>query len=137
MFLCLFLYPVVSLPLILSLFSLLFSLHWHVVRRQHFQTSHLKSLGQLKPNFIWSLRGLRGKKVCSNGHGHMTCQDISKFSSLKPTGRISMLLKLSIRHRALVCSNDDSRLTFDLFTQMSTLVPYKCICMGKGLLKNY
>ena len=40
-----------------------------------------------------------------------------------------MLLALSIQHQTLgyyhVCSNDDPRLTFDLFTQMSTLVvPY-------------
>ena len=39
-----------------------------------------------------------------------------------------MSLKLGIQHRALeyyqVCSNDDPRLTFDLFTQRSTLVPH-------------
>ena len=39
-----------------------------------------------------------------------------------------LLLKLGIQHQALnyyqVHSNDDPRLTFDLFTQRSTLVPY-------------
>ena len=40
---------------------------------QHFKTSSpQKSLGQLKPNFIWSLHGLGEKKVCSNSPGHMT-----------------------------------------------------------------
>ena len=40
---------------------------------QHFQTSsRLKQLGPLKPNFMWSLHGIGGTKVCSNGPGHMT-----------------------------------------------------------------
>ena len=37
-----------------------------------YQTSSLKPLGWLKPNFIWSLLGMGGTKVCSNGLGHMT-----------------------------------------------------------------
>ena len=39
-----------------------------------------------------------------------------------------MLLKLGTQHRELeyyqVCSTDDPRVTFDVFTQKSTLVPY-------------
>ena len=35
-----------------------------------FQISSLKPLGQLKPNFIWNRHGI-GKKVYSNGPGHM------------------------------------------------------------------
>ena len=39
-----------------------------------------------------------------------------------------MLLQLGIQHQALiyyqVCSNDDPSLTFDPFTQRSTLVTY-------------
>ena len=42
-----------------------------------------------------------------------------------------VLLKHGTQHWALenyqVCSNDDPMLTFDLFTQMSTLVPYAVV----------
>ena len=38
-----------------------------------FQTSSpLKPFGQSKPNFMWSLLGKGGSKVCINGPGHMT-----------------------------------------------------------------
>ena len=42
--------------------------------RQHFQlSSPLRPLGQTKPNFMWIEPLLvGGKKVCSNGQGHMT-----------------------------------------------------------------
>ena len=71
-----------------------------------------------------------GTKVCSIDLGHMT-----KMATMPKYGTDwRMLLKFGIQHRALeyyqVCSNDESRLTFDLFTQRSTLVPYICICMG-------
>ena len=51
-------------------------IHWplsKVTQIQHFQTScPQKPLGRLKPNFIWSLHGMWGMKICSNVPGHMT-----------------------------------------------------------------
>ena len=51
-------------------------IHWpsfRVTQIQHFQTSFAqKPLGRLKPNFIWSLHGMKGVKFCSNVPGHMT-----------------------------------------------------------------
>ena len=61
---------------------------------QHFQTSTLKPLGRLKPNFIWSLLGT-GLQVYSNSLGHMTKmatmpiygKNFKKSSSLEPKGQ--------------------------------------------------
>ena len=52
-----------------------------------------KSLGQLKPNFMWILHGM-AEQTCSNGPGHMTKmaampiygKNIKKSSSLEPKG---------------------------------------------------
>ena len=50
-------------------------IHWpssKVTQIQHFQTSFAqKLLGRLKPNFIWSLHGMWGMKICSNVPGHI------------------------------------------------------------------
>ena len=52
-----------------------------------------------------------------------------------------ILLKLGIQHRARVyyqvCSNDDPRLTFDLFPQRSTLLSYLCSLYGKRKMVDY
>ena len=62
--------------------------HPSSVRRQHFQTSSpQKSLGQLKPNFMWSL----GRTKCpSNGLDHITKMATMPFmvrSSPEPNNR--------------------------------------------------
>ena len=36
------------------------------------QTSSLKPLGQLKPNFMWSIVGKGGMKIYIKGQDHMT-----------------------------------------------------------------
>ena len=63
------------------------------------------------------------------------------LSKIFPLGTDRLMsLKLCIQHQALeyyqVRSNDDPRLTFDLFMQRSTLFPW-CICMGKLLNGGY
>ena len=57
-----------------------------------------KPLGQLKPNFIWSLHGMWGMKICSNEHVHI-CWKTSKIFFFG-TKRL-MSLKLGIQHRVL------------------------------------
>ena len=51
-------------------------IHWpssKVTQIQHFRTCFAqKPLGRLKPNFIWSLHGMCGMKICSNVPGHIT-----------------------------------------------------------------
>ena len=59
---------------------------------QHFQTSFTqKPLGQLKPNFIWSLHGIWGMKICSNVPGQMTMpicgEKLQKSFPSEPRGR--------------------------------------------------
>ena len=69
-----------------------------------FQTSFAqKPLDRLKPNFIWSLHGTWGMKICSNVPGHMTMpiygEKLQKsffFRTKRP-----MTLKLGIQHRVL------------------------------------
>ena len=75
-----------------------------------------------------------GKKVCSNGPGHMTKmaamaiygKNLKKifFSGTKRP----MILNLGMHHRVLeyyqICSNDDPGLTMTYFTARSNLVPY-------------
>ena len=56
-----------------------------------FQTSFAqKPLGRLKPNFIWSLHGMWGMKMCSTVPGHMTMpiygERLQKSSSSEPRG---------------------------------------------------
>ena len=74
-----------------------------------------------------------GTKVCSNDPGHMTNMAAmiiygKTFKHLLLGSYWLMSLKLGLQHRALkysqVCSNVDPRLTFELFTQRSTLGPY-------------
>ena len=51
---------------------------------QHFQTSFAqKPLGWLKSNFIWSLHGMWGMKICSNVPGHMTMPTYGKKKNFK------------------------------------------------------
>ena len=76
-----------------------------------------------------------GKKVCSNDHGQMIKMAVmhilvygKNFKTFFFGTDWSVLLKLGIQHWALkfhhVDSNGDPRLTVDLFTQSSNLVPY-------------
>ena len=85
---------------------------------------------ELSPKLLWD----GGKKVCSNGPGHMTKmtamsiygKNLKKifFSGTKRP----MTLSLGMHHRVLeyyqVCSNDDPGLTLTYFTARLNLVPY-------------
>ena len=100
---------------------------------QHFQTSPLKPLGRLKANFIMEPPWDWGRKVCSNGPGHMT-----KVAAMPIYGKNlkkNLLLHnpkaddLETWYTALGarvlsrCSNDDPGLALTYFTAMSNLVP--------------
>ena len=74
-----------------------------------------------------------GMKVCSNSPGYMTKMVAmpNMFKNLKIfffRAEWPRSLKLGMKHRTLeyyqVHSDDDPRLTLDLFTQKSNLVPY-------------
>ena len=62
-----------------------------------------KPLGRLKPDFIWSLHGRWGMKMCSNVSGHMTMpmydEKLPKTLIFGTKGL--MTLKLGIQHRVL------------------------------------
>ena len=90
-------------------------------------------MGQIKAKFHVEPPWERVAKICSNGPGHIT-----KMAAKPIYGKKALKvfffrtewprsLKLGKQHWALeyyqVCSNDDPRLTFDPFTQRSTLVP--------------
>ena len=59
-------------------------------------------------------------------------------NSSSPESKKALGLNLGIQHRGLkfyqVCSNDDPRLTFDLFTARSNS---PCICMEKTVEKSF
>ena len=67
--------------------------------RQHFQTSFpKKSLGRMKPNFIWGV----GMKICSNVTGHMTKMAsrpiLKKHSFFGNKSLMTLKLGISIRY---------------------------------------
>ena len=81
-------------------------IHWpssKVTQIQHFQTSFAqKTLGWLKPNFIWSLHGMWGMKICSNVPGQMTMPIYGeKISKIFFGTKRLMTLKLGIQHWVL------------------------------------
>ena len=94
---------------------------------QHFQiSSPQKSLGRLKPNFMWTVDPPwdGGTKFCSNGPG--PCPYVVK--TLK-----NLLLRnqKTMQHWGLkyyqVCSNGDPGLSMTYFMAKSNLVPYAFI----------
>ena len=99
---------------------------------QHFQTS-LKTLGRLKPNFIWSLFGTGERKFVQTvlviWPRWPPCPYMVKTLKIFFSGtKGPMTLKLGMQHRVLeyyqVFSNDDPGLTLTYFTARSNLVLY-------------
>ena len=95
-------------------------------RRQHFQTSPQKSLGQLKPNFIWSLHWSGEWKffqmVMFTWPRWPPCPHMVKtFKNLLLQNQTADDL-CSIGYSS-TCTTKDPRLTFDLFTERSNLLP--------------
>ena len=88
---------------------------------QHFQTSPLKPLGRLKPNFMWSL-------LRKGEHMPIYSKKLKKkSSSLEPKGQWPWNLVYSIGCMSTtnqICSNDDPGLTLTYFRARSNLVPY-------------
>ena len=101
---------------------------------QHFETSSpLKPLGQLKPNFMWSLLGMGERKFVQTVQVTWPrwppCPYMVKtLKKSSPEPKRPMTLKLGMQHRVheyyQVCSNDDSGLTLTYFTARSNLLPY-------------
>ena len=100
-----------------------------------------ETTGPVKVKFHTDSPGDGGTKVYSIDPGHMTKLHIW-WKPLKIFFGTDwpIVLKLGLQHLALeyyqVCSNDDPRLTFDLFMQRSALGSF-CICMGKCLGGHY
>ena len=64
------------------------------------QTSSLKSLGQSKLNFMWSILRKGGTKNYINGPGHMTKMATMAINSiLFSRTRRPMILKLCLKHQ--------------------------------------
>ena len=112
-------------------------LHPGSLQIQHFQTSFAqKLLGRSKPNFIWSLHGMWGMKICSSVPGHMTMpiygEKLQKSSS-EPRGRWPWNLVYSIGY-----SSTTSVFIWwpwvdlDHFYDRIKFVS-ECFCMGEGL----
>ena len=82
---------------------------------------------------LWYLSHRRPPKAQARLHIRTVSPEPSLFAHIKYIiiffgTNLPVSLNLGIQHQALkysqVCSYDDPRLTFDLFTEMSTLVPY-------------
>ena len=100
------------------------------------RSSSPKSLGQSKPNFIWSLSGMGERKfvhrVWVTWPRWPPCPYMVKTlqkSSPEPKGQWLWGLVCSIGP-IIVCSNDDPRLTFTYFTARLNLVSYAFISQG-------
>ena len=82
----------------------------------------------------------KATKVCSIDPGNMIKMAAMPIYGLKKITLFRtdwpMPLRLVILEYYQVCSNDDSRLTFDLFTRRSTLVPYALV-WEKAYMANY
>ena len=76
------------------------------LRFNNFKLLLLRLLGRLKPNFIWSLHGLWGMKICSNAPGHMTMtiygEKLKKSSSSEPRSWWSWNLVYSIGYSSTI-----------------------------------
>ena len=83
--------------------------------------------------FMWSPSW--GLKICTDGHGllikmaAMTIYGKNTYkSSPEPRQLWGLVLVFCIELKVYqVCSNNDHRLTFDLFTARSNICPYTCI----------
>ena len=117
----------------------------------HFQTSYAqKPLGWLKPNFIWSLHGMWGMKICSNVPGHMTMhiygEKLKKSSSLEPRGWWPWNLVYSIGYSSttnvfiwwpwvdLDHFYDRVKFVSECFCMGESLYSIECSCISKFVL---
>ena len=78
-----------------------------------------EATGPVEAKFHMEPPWIGGKKVFSNNLDHMAKMAAMPIHGRYLSGTDWLMLKFGIQHRALeyyqVCSNDDPRLTFDLF----------------------
>ena len=92
-----------------------------------------EATGSVEAKFYMEPPWVGGMKIPSNGHGRRwpPCPYLVKtFKNLLLQNQ-PMILKLDMQHKVLeyyqIPSNDDPRLTFDLFRERSTLLTYAFI----------
>ena len=106
-----------------------------------------KTLGQSKPNFIWSLSGMGERKFVRGVYvtwprwppRPYMVKTLQKSSSSEPKSQwpCDLVCSIGALGPIIVCSNDDPRLTLTYFAARSNLVSCAFIIMGKTVRKSF
>ena len=90
----------------------------HVYDHNDQTSSSLKPLGQLKPNFIWSIVRKRGMKVCIKGQSHIT-----KMAAMAINSKTPLKIFFSRTRRPMILKRDMKQQAIELYKVNKNLDP--------------